>query len=82
MNAIPKTDPEFKNLIPPLSEDEREQLEQNIVLSGKCREAIILWNGIIIDRHHRFGICVKHQVQFEVKEMFFNSREEVKIWIL
>jgi len=82
MFTIPRIDPEFKNLIPPLSKDEREQLEQNILSCRKCRNAIILWEGTVIDGHNRFEICMKHGIQFEVKEMEFPSRDDAKIWIL
>jgi len=75
-------DPEFKRLIPPLSDDEFQQLEQNILSRRKCWDAIMLWDGIIIDGHNRFYICVKHGIEFEVKEMCFASREDAKLWIL
>ena len=75
-------DPEFKVLIPPLSDEEYCQLEANITSHRKCRDAIILWKGIIVDGHSRFYICVKHGIEFEVKEMDFSSREEAKLWIL
>ena len=79
---IPIIDTEFKLLIPPLSYEERIQLEQNILYAGKCHDAIILWDGVIIDGHNRFEICMKHEIEFEVKHMAFDSREEAKIWIL
>ncbi|MCL2422066.1 MAG: hypothetical protein FWD03_09435 [Defluviitaleaceae bacterium] len=82
MTAKPRIDPAFKQLIPPLSDEEYRQLEANIVSSRKCRDAIILWDGIIIDGHNRFYICATHGIEFEVKEMTFESREEVKLWIL
>jgi len=79
---LPITDHEFKKLIPPLSEEERTQLEQNILLKRKCYDAITLWNGIIIDGHNRFEICTEHGIEFEIKEMTFSCREEAKLWIL
>ena len=82
MSAIPLVDPEFKNLIPPLSKDEREQLEQNILSCRKCRNALILWDGILVDGHNRLEICMKHGIQFEIIEMAFTSREDAKVWIL
>jgi len=81
-NILPVTDPEFKSLIPPLSKEERTQLEQNILLHRKCHDAIIVWDGIIIDGHNRFEICLEHGVEFEIKEMTFPSRDEAKVWIL
>ena len=51
-----KIDPEFKDLIPPLSSDEYEQLENNILYDG-CREPLIAWNDILVDGHNRYDIC-------------------------
>jgi len=82
MFIIPKIDPEFKSLIPPLSADEREQLEQNILQARKCHDAIILWDGTLIDGHNRYEICVKHGIEFEVVSLPLPSREEAKLWIL
>jgi len=75
-------DKEFKQLIPPLLEEEYRQLEQNILAKGKCLNPIILWDGIIVDGHNRFYICMTHGIEFEVKDMHFESREEAKLWIL
>jgi len=82
MPMAPRIDPEFKQLIPPLSNEEYQQLEQNILAHRKCRDAVILWNGLIIDGHSRFYICVKHGIQFEFKEISFSSREDAKLWIV
>ena len=79
---IPQVDPGFKSLIPPPLEDERAQLEQNILADGKCIDAIILWDGLIVDGHNRFEICMKHGIEFEITEMEFSSREAVMVWIL
>ena len=38
--------PELKALIPPLAEDERKQLEQNLIADG-CREPLVVW------QHHK-----------------------------
>ncbi|MCL2198806.1 MAG: hypothetical protein FWB80_07770 [Defluviitaleaceae bacterium] len=78
---IPIIDPDFKGLIPPLSDEEREQLEHNI-LEGGCRDAIITWQGIIIDGHNRFDICTKHGITFGIREMEFDNRDDVLVWII
>ena len=75
-------DPEFKALMPPLTDEEYSQLEQNILSRRKCHDAILLWNGIIIDGYNRFSICAAHGIEFEVKEMDFTSRDDAKIWII
>ena len=79
---LPKIDPEFKALIPPMSPEEYKQLEQNILAHKKCRDAIILWDDTIVDGHNRFRICAEHGIKFQIKHMDFGSREEAMIWIL
>jgi hypothetical protein len=79
---MPIVDAKFKGLIPPITEDERAQLEHNILESGECRDALILWNGVIIDGHNRLEICMKHGIKFGVREMEFASREDVMVWII
>lgn len=73
-------DPEFKGLIPKLRTNEYLQLESNIMTDG-CREAIITWNGIIVDGHNRYEICHRHNIPFQIKEMEFDCREAVISWI-
>lgn len=75
-----KIDPEFKALIPPLSIDERKQLEENIINEG-CREAICIWHGIILDGHNRYEICTRHGIPFNIRTVSVNSREEAIAWI-
>jgi phage N-6-adenine-methyltransferase len=75
-----KANQDFKNLIPPLSAEEYEQLEKNIIAEG-CRDALVTWNGIILDGHNRFEICKKHDVDFDVYEMDFDSDEDAKDWM-
>ena len=48
-NPIPRIDPEFKALIPPLSPEEYTQLEHNILAYKRCRDAIVTWDGTIVD---------------------------------
>ena len=82
MSILPTIDSQFKSLIPPLLPGEREQLEQNILESRKCYDPIILWEGVIIDGHNRFEICIKHGIEFQIEEMSLSSREEAVAWIL
>jgi len=71
----------FKRLIPPLSEDELQQLEQNILAEG-CRDAIIVWKGRIADGYNRYAICKKHNIPFQVKVLRLTSRGAVTLWII
>ena len=44
-------DPEFKRLLPELSEKEYSVLEESILSEG-CRDALVLWGQIIVDGHN------------------------------
>ena len=81
MNNPPRIDPEFKDLIPPLSQEEYRQLEENI-LANQCRDPIVLWRGIIIDGHNRHEICTKHSLPYKTVKLRLPSREAAKLWIL
>lgn len=76
-----KIDAEFKALIPPLSPEEREQLEANILQDG-CRDPLVVWNDVIVDGHNRFEICAKHKLQYDVKKYDFDDRDDAKLWII
>lgn len=82
MNNL-KIDEEFKNLIPPLTEEEKEGLEKSLLMFG-CRDKIITWNNIIIDGHNRYEICTRNNIKFEILKMDydFENKEEVKQWII
>lgn len=74
-------DKEFETLIPQLALEEFQQLEKNLVRDG-CREPLVIWNGTIIDGHNRYQICSKRGIDFQVKEMEFNSRQAAIEWII
>ena len=44
-----KIDPEFQNQIPPLTDDEFKQLEENILKEGKLLSPLIVWNNTLVD---------------------------------
>lgn len=73
-------DPEFRDLIPPLTVHELENLEESLLREG-CREPIAVWNQIIIDGHHRYEICKRHGLSFEIQIIQFPAREDAVSWI-
>lgn len=81
MNSIIKIDPEFRAIVPPLTEEEYGGLEASILGEG-CRDGLVVWSGIILDGHHRYEICQKHGISFRAVEKEFDSREEAKIWVI
>lgn len=74
-------DKEFKEIIPPLTAEEYAGLELNILEEG-CRDAIVTWNGIIVDGHNRYDICTLHNIPFKTIEKDFESRNDAKIWMM
>ncbi len=78
-----RIDPEFESLIPPLSDDEFKQLEENIVEAGMCYDPIITWDGLIIDGHNRWKIIQRHpEVSYKTYMEIFFDKNEAKLWII
>lgn len=75
-------DPEFRDLLRPLSDEEMLSLEQSILGAGKILNKIITWNGVIVDGHHRYSIALKYSIPFESEEMQFDTREDAISWIV
>ena len=76
-----RIDDEFKSLIPPLTADEYAGLEKSLLNEG-CRDALVLWGDVLIDGHNRYEICTKYHIPFEVVRKEFESRNDVKIWMM
>lgn len=75
-------DPEFRDKIPPLSQDEFSKLEENIVADGEVREPLVLWHNTIIDGHHRWAIIQKHpEIPYKVKQMDFPDKWAAIVWM-
>lgn len=74
-------DQEFKALLPRLSDDERKQLEANLIEHG-CRNPIIVWatgsDDILVDGHNRYEICCEHGLPHRITRLKFADRDEAK----
>ena len=73
-------DSSFSTLIHPLSKDELLRLEENLLRDG-CIDPIVIWNGTIVDGHHRYALCTKHEIPFAIKRMSFSCKQEAIAWI-
>ena len=77
-----KIDPEFQSQIPPLTDDEFKQLEENILKEGKLLSPLIVWGNTLVDGHNRYAILQKHpEIYFSTMPLPFESRGEVLAWI-
>lgn len=82
VNPVLKIDPEFESRIPPLTSDEFQQLEQNILSEGAVLMPLIVWGDTIVDGHNRYKIAQAHpEIIFEVFEKDFDNRYEALAWI-
>ncbi len=77
---------EFKQLITPLSSEEKTMLRLSLLNEG-CREPLIVWKKsdkerILIDGHNRYAICKEFNIPFNIKELKFRNKDEVKDWMI
>lgn len=78
-----KIDPELRDLLPPLTDDEYKQLEKNIVENGFDKNFPIMeWHGFIVDGHNRYSICKKHNIEYVVGTLGYETKDEVMEWML
>lgn len=76
-----KIDPELRDYIPRLTDQELELLT-DILLEEGCNEPLTVWNGVIVDGHNRYRICKEHGIPFEVKEKKFENKQKAKFWMV
>lgn len=72
---------ELRGLIPPLADEEKELLEKSLLNEG-CRDSLIVWDNTIIDGHNRYEICTNNNIEFQTKELDFDSMAEAKNWMI
>ena len=78
-------DPEFRDKIPPLTDDEFKQLRENILEDGEVYEPIITWNNTIIDGHNRWKIICENwellKDKYRTKPMEFADKWAASEWM-
>src|SRR5687767_9780224 len=79
----PKIDPEIRDLLPPLSEEEQQKLEVKLEGEG-CLKPLIVWRekNILLDGHHSLAIYEKHKIPYTVEYMPFPNREMAIEWAI
>ncbi|OIN55595.1 hypothetical protein [Arsenicibacter rosenii] len=88
--------PELEALIPPLTTEEYQQLEANIIREG-CREPLLIWHTsqtvlddnaqdtplyVLIDGHNRYGICKRNGLDFKLALREFTDKEAVRTFMI
>lgn len=72
----------FRDLCRPLTKEERDQLEANILGVRMVREEILTWNGWIIDGHNRYEIATQHSIPYDTAELQFENEAAALNWII
>ncbi len=82
MNPILAIDPEFEAKCPPLTKEEFQQLEENILEEGIVLMPLIIWNNTIVDGHNRYKIAMANPgIDFRTHEKLFDNRYDAISWI-
>ena len=76
----------FESYIPALSQEERQQLEDNLTEHGGARDPLVVWqredaSDVLLDGHNRYEICERLGLAYEVERLAFNTRDEAADWI-
>ncbi|CAN7461976.1 MULTISPECIES: hypothetical protein [Duganella] len=72
----------LRSYIEPLTEAEYQALERSILVEG-CRDALVLWEDVLVDGHNRYQICQQHGVPFKaIENTSFRSLDDVKLWMI
>ena len=77
----------LKALLPPLTKEERKQLEANLIADGRVIDPILFWHDgtrdVIIDGMNRYPIAKNHGLVFGVERVLSSATtyEEAEEWI-
>ena len=80
-----KIDSELRDLLPPLSKEKFEKLEKLILTEGYDGTPILVWNGYIVDGHHRYKIFKKHNIEFNTEDISLPKdcdKSQVMDWMI
>ena len=77
-------DSEFQSQIPALTDEEFQQLEENILSEGEVLSPLIVWGNILVDGHNRYKILQQHpEISYTTRSISCTceTREDVLAWI-
>jgi len=79
-----KIDKDFECLLPALTDNEYNQLHDNIKTDCACMQDLVLWDGYntIIDGHNRYKIMTELGIKPKYTTRFFHNKEAVKQWMI
>ena len=78
----PTVFPEFRDLLPPLSQEQQEALEKDILQNGCYSPLIVDQELRVVDGHNRLLICQDHEIPYTMLVFEFEDALEAKQWAL
>ena len=80
---IPKR---LQGLLPPLTDEERQQLEENLLADKEKLAPICIWHDgekdVIVDGMHSWPIVKKHKLSYRTRVMKFADYDEAELWLI
>ncbi len=53
------------------------------LLTEGCRDALVLWDDLLVDGHNRYAICQAHDLPFQtVQSTLFKTIDDVHLWMI
>lgn len=80
-----KVNPIFESLLPPLTDDEYDELEKDIIARQKVLNPILVWSKTneIVDGHNRYKIIEDNNIpEYTIDTLDFDSESAVMKWIV
>jgi hypothetical protein len=74
--------PEMAELLPPLSAEQLDALEADLIKNGCYSPVIVNEDMVIIDGHNRQALCEKHGLPYTMAVFSFEDLLEAKQWAL
>lgn len=78
----PTVFPEFRDLLPPPSQEQQEALERDILQNGCYSPLIVDQELRVVDGHNRLLICQSHEIPYTMLVFEFEDALEAKQWAL
>lgn len=57
-------------LISPLEKEQFQGLEDSLLAEGRAYNPLWLWGDLLVDGHHRYKLCKKHKLPFDVIQVY------------
>jgi len=74
-------DNELKSYIRPLKDEEYEKLKESILIEG-IRDPLVVWQGILLDGHHRYKIAQEFGIEYKTVEVNLPDMDAAKEWMI